>query len=151
MFISNPIIGVGKNNAVEYTSTHHVPHNSFIHIAAELGLPGVIVWIGLFYFSFRTLNLAKKSYTGENELSQVHSLSDSIMVSIIGFISTTLFLSRQYSYLPYILMALSVGVYGIMGKTKGIKLAFSSKEIFHISLLTFIFFAWWISVLKVFL
>ena len=151
MFLSNPILGVGKDNSIEYSASYHVPHNSFIHVAAELGIPGIILWIGIFYFSFMTLIKARKLHKDETKSSQVYSLSDSLMVSMIGFTSTALFLSRQYSYLPYILMALSVGVYGILSKTEKLKLTISSKEILHILILTFVFFVWWFGVLKVFL
>ncbi len=201
MFLSNPILGVGMNNYPEYVSTHHVAHNSFVHVAAELGLPGLIVWMGLLYFSFKALNETRKLYASEvadkdrfldkkgvkpsnsedlcapplskggrwdfsssnldstydipakskSFISQAHVLSDSLIVSMIGFLSTAFFLSRQYEYLPYILIGLSVVVYQIANKEKGLRLSFSLPELRNVLLSTLAFLVVWIGTLKVFL
>lgn len=151
MFLSNPIMGVGKDMYYELTETHLVAHNSFIHVAAELGLPGLFLWIGLFYFSFKALYRSLKLHKVENIISRESALSNSLMISMIGFVATALFLSRQYGYLPYILLGLSMGVYQIASKERGARLSFSFKEICNIFLLTIIFIMGWVGILKVFL
>lgn len=150
MFLSNPFIGVGMNNFVELSETHHVAHNSFIHVAAELGFIGLVAWMGLLYFSFKALNDTKKLYAGEIQASRAHVFSDSLMVSMIGFASTGFFLSRAYEYLPYILIAMSVALYQLANKDKGLKLALSVEELRNILIVTFMFLAVWFSILKVF-
>ena len=167
MFLSNPIMGVGKDNFVEHEPTRHVAHNSFVHVAAELGFIGLFIWIGLLYFSFKALNNTRKLYVNVNnvlfsdpghrtsdselpELSRAHVLSDSLMVSMIGFASTAFFLSRQYEYLPYILIALSVALYQLANKDKGLKLAFSIEELRNVLLVTFMFLVVWSGILKAF-
>ncbi|MGQ9610792.1 MAG: O-antigen ligase family protein [bacterium] len=151
MFLSNPILGVGMNNYAEYQSTHHVAHNSFVHVAAELGLPGLIIWMGLLYFSFKALNETRKVYAPEAEISKAHVLSDSLIASMIGFLSTAFFLSRQYSYLPYILIGLSVVGYQIANKDMGLMLRFSLPELRNVLLATLAFLVIWVGILKVFL
>ena len=305
MFLSNPILGIGMNNYAEYQSTHHVAHNSFVHVATELGLPGLVIWIGLLYFSFKALNETRKLYSSEvadndmfldkkrkesnicedlniphlakadngrflnletkennqscgstyfpsskankdrllkaeidenahscwstdspfgkggkgdlkspnpdstidlmkkptpenfskdgedrlldkkvrkstasggphipplakggrgdlselntdftnseADISKAHVLSDSLIVSMIGFLSTAFFLSRQYEYLPYILIGLSVVVYQIANKDKGLWLKFPLRELRNILLATLAFLIVWVGILKVFL
>jgi len=151
MFLSNPILGVGKGNFAELSETHHVAHNSFVHIAAEIGLPGIIVWIGLFYFSFKALIGARRIYAEEGEKTRIHVLADSLMVGTIGFISTAFFLSRQYEYLPYILIALSVALYQVASREKGLRLSITMGEMVRVSLVTLAFFVAWVGMIKVFL
>jgi len=151
MFMSNPILGVGMHNFAENESTGHVAHNSFVHVAAELGLPGLFIWMGLLYFSFRSLNEARKQYSVEVIASKAHVLSDSLIVSMVGFLTTSFFLSRQYEYLPYILIALSIVVYQVAGKDKGLKPALSMIELRNVLFITLAFFVVWFGILKVFL
>jgi len=151
MFISNPIFGVGKGNFANLSEGGYVAHNSFVHVAAELGLPGLFIFIGLFYFSFKELNEARKVYIDKIETTRINVLSNSLMISIIGFISTAFFLSRQYQYLPYILVSLSIAMYQSVYKEKNLKLAFSFIELRNVLLVTFLFLLVWLGIIKVFL
>jgi len=145
MFQSSPLIGVGAGNFIEYAPL--VAHNSFIHVAAELGLLGLLSWTGIFYFSFKALIKTKKLYT--DKTNSLYILSDSTIVSIIGLISTAFFLSRQYQYLPYVIIALAVAVYQIAGK--GVKVNFSLSCLRDILISTFLFLVAWVGMLKFFL
>jgi putative inorganic carbon (HCO3(-)) transporter len=151
MFLSNPLLGVGKDRYYELTESHLVAHNSFVHIAAELGLPGLFAWIGLFYFSFKNLYKTSNLYTSDNRISRASVLSNSLMISMIGFVFTAFFLSRQYGYLPYILVALSIGAYQLADKENKSRLEFSFREMCNVLLITFIFIIGWVGLLKVFL
>ena len=49
MLLSNPIFGVGAGNFME--EHERVAHNSYIHIAGELGIPGYSLWGGALVFT----------------------------------------------------------------------------------------------------
>jgi len=71
-FIDHPIIGVGLANwkieslafqnklMKDYTVSYHV-HNDFLELAVELGLFGVLAYLLLFAFGFRTVYLLRKN------------------------------------------------------------------------------------------
>jgi O-antigen ligase len=71
-FIDHPIIGVGLGNwkieslafqnklMKDYTVSYHV-HNDFLELAVELGLFGVLAYLLLFAFGFRTVYLLRKN------------------------------------------------------------------------------------------
>jgi len=115
MLLSNPIFGVGKGNFME----HHgrVAHNSYIHIAGELGIPGYSLWGGALIFTVLTSYLfikARKetkdaplkevSFECQNELT----LNKTLFFSMIGFMITSFFLSRSYTLLLFIFMGMSL-------------------------------------------
>jgi O-antigen ligase len=151
MFLSNPINGIGMNNYPEY-ARGYVAHNSFVHVAAETGIMGILIWIGLFYFSFKN-TLSIESKAGKVEiLTSVRKISISIKTSLIGFIVCVFFLSRQYEYIPYILMALSVSVYEIYSKRSEMSsnMNFSVRDILSILAITSGFIVLWYMIIKTF-
>ena len=54
MIKQNPVFGIGRGNFKSYTSKL-IAHSSPIEIMGETGLPGFLAWIGLIYFSFKSL------------------------------------------------------------------------------------------------
>jgi len=148
MFLSSPIIGVGMNNYTEY-ARGYVAHNSFVHVAAETGMIGLLIWIGLFYFSLGN-TLPIKAEIEESEPATLRlAVSSSIRTSLTGFMVCVFFLSRQYEYIPYILMALSVCVYDIFSRNHS-NSRFSVKNATRILAITFGFIVLWYTILKMF-
>lgn len=113
MFLSNPVTGMGMNTYAEYAGL--VAHNSFFHVAAETGIMGLIIWIGLFYFVFKGLLGANKASKKDEESSLDKETPYYLMVSLIGGLICAFFLSRQYSYVLYLLIALSISICRIHG------------------------------------
>lgn len=116
MLISNPVFGVGKNRFMDEHG--RVAHNSFIHIAAELGVPGYSLWGGALVFTLLTGYLFikyKKSQKEDEdseemsqELSDELALNKTLFFSLIGFIITAFFLSRSYTLLLFIFMGMAL-------------------------------------------
>ncbi|MEZ5850033.1 MAG: O-antigen ligase family protein [Hyphomicrobiaceae bacterium] len=44
IFWAHPVLGVGPGNSAEH-NFYSIPHNSFVHVASELGLIGVLVFV----------------------------------------------------------------------------------------------------------
>jgi len=101
---ANPLFGVGHNM---FTNDYPLTaHNSFILAAAELGIIGLCCWVGLLYTSFKSLSLVQKHARGP-----LAHHAYALQAALIGFAATTLFLSRTYNELPYLLCALSASLY----------------------------------------
>lgn len=115
MLLSSPIFGVGKGNFME----HHVrvAHNSYIHIAGELGIPGYSLWGGALIFTVLTsyLFIKARKETKDIPLKEVSvecqnelTLNKTLFFSMIGFMITAFFLSRSYALLLFIFMGMSL-------------------------------------------
>jgi O-antigen ligase len=53
--LHHPVIGVGMGNFHIYSIREKVAHNAYLEIAAELGLLGLLAYLGLLWSPFRTL------------------------------------------------------------------------------------------------
>ncbi len=148
MFLSNPITGVGMGNYPEYANGF-VAHNSFVHVAAEIGIVGISIWIGLFYFAFKNLMAIKRKTDKAERVSFDLTLADSLKASLTGFIVCGFSLSRQYQYIPYILIALSVSTYHISSGRDG-SMRISIRDAVNILGITFGFIVSWYMILRMF-
>lgn len=97
MFKSSPLFGAGYGEFGEIAGL--VAHNSFVHVLGELGLPGAMTFVGMFYFYF--YGLGRRATTADRTRLRL-DLSD----SALGMLICMFFLSRQYVVVPYVLVAL---------------------------------------------
>jgi len=110
--VDNPVFGVGPGNfqAAEGTLSPlaerqqygvgvrwNAPHNSFVQIGAELGFPGLALYIAVIVSAFVALRGAG-------------DLSPALTASLLGFVVGSFFLSLAYSEMLYTLIALAVGL-----------------------------------------
>ncbi|MFB4371530.1 MULTISPECIES: O-antigen ligase family protein [unclassified Pseudomonas] len=74
MIMENPLFGLGVGSDYR-VYTYNFPegfdhsHNAFTHAAIELGLPGLLLWIGLWLLAFRTAWLERAAWEGRLLLS----------------------------------------------------------------------------------
>jgi O-antigen ligase len=105
MFKAKPVFGVGYGRFTEFHG--QVAHNSVVHSLSELGFLGGALFIGCFYAFFLAMRQSIGAATpGPGTANWVRALS----VSAIGAIGCSLFLSRQYTIVPYILLAVGVSL-----------------------------------------
>ncbi|MDO6506834.1 O-antigen ligase family protein [Colwellia sp. 4_MG-2023] len=119
MLISNPIFGVGKGQFFD----HHglVAHNSYIHVAGELGVPGYSLWGGALIFTVLTgylfikaSKLKKDAETTTDdtvineEFENERLLNKTLFFSMIGFMITGFFISRMFTLTLFIFMGMAI-------------------------------------------
>ena len=110
MFQDHPFWGVGIGNFISHSKDYSkiiqgmVAHNSYLHIATELGIVGLILFLSIFGVTIRSLiNLwrrLKKTRFAYYPLGLLFGLS--------GFMVHSLFLSEQYNIAFFVITALSV-------------------------------------------
>jgi len=115
MLKANPMFGIGSNNFIE----HHgrVAHNTYIQVAAELGLTGYLLWISALFLTLfmgfsitsyaKTIDLTKAS----EELKTEIALCSTCFYSLCGFAMTAFFLSRHFFIVYYMVAGLSIASY----------------------------------------
>jgi O-antigen ligase len=131
MLMHNPIFGIGKGLFFD----HHglVAHNSYIHVAGELGVPGYSLWGGALVFTVLTgylfikanksqVNNADKKTNEENITNQAFDnerlLNKTLFFSMIGFMITGFFISRMFTLLLFIFMGMALASHIRMVKLK---------------------------------
>jgi len=114
MLLNNPIFGVGKGNFMD----HHelVAHNSYIHVAGEMGIPGYSLWAGVIILSMLAsykvikefANLPGDDVSDESKIAYAAEvkINQALFFSMLGFMITAFFLSRQFTLLLFIFLGM---------------------------------------------
>jgi O-antigen ligase len=126
-----PFLGVGPNNfgAAEGMLSPfadrqqfgigvrwNAPHSSYIQAGAELGLPGLVIFIGLIASGFGALRRCSRSEHASiapacpGARARPSQLAQALTASLLGFLVGAFFLSLAYSQILYTLVALAVGL-----------------------------------------
>ncbi len=98
-----PLSGVGYGQFPDYNGGM-TAHNSFVLCFAELGLPGFFFWMGSLYFCFRS---RKPAVEGEVQ-ARPDPTQMGIRIALAGFLTACFWLSRTYTPILYILIALPI-------------------------------------------
>ena len=118
MLMSNPVFGVGVGRFFEEHGL--VAHNSFIHVAGELGVPGYSLWGGALVFTVLTGYLIIRDQIRNNKLTDADKiirnkdeadellLNKTLFFSLIGFMITGFFISRMFTLLLFIFMGMTI-------------------------------------------
>ena len=124
--LDNPLLGVGANNFVVAEGTlsplaarqqygvgvrWNAAHNSFVQIGAELGIPGLLIFIALLVSAFAGLiGSARQRRRNPAFRGRVLELRQALTASLIGFVVGAFFLSLAYHEMLYTLIALAAGI-----------------------------------------
>jgi len=129
--VGHPMLGVGAGNFPVAEGTISplarlqergigvrwgAAHNSFLQVGAELGIPGLLLFIGLIATTFMSLRrVARRTLTASPPAGDVSSLAQSLMAALVGWVVGAFFLSLAYTDMLYTLVALAVGLAKIAG------------------------------------
>src|SRR2546425_656076 len=131
---SHPLLGVGASNFQVAEGTISplarlqargigvrwgAAHNSFIQAGAELGIPGLLLFVGLIASTFASLRrVARRALRTDPSALTVPRLAESLMAALVGFVVGAFFLSLAYADMLYALMALAIAL-GKIAPAKG--------------------------------
>jgi len=125
--LEHPVFGVGAGNFPTAEGTispvarasvtrgvkWSVSHNSYVQVGAELGVPGLILFLYMLASAFRTLRAVQRvgppPHPGERS-SPPAQLAQALAATLIAFMVGGFFLSLAYRDLLYVLLALAVGL-----------------------------------------
>jgi O-antigen ligase len=88
-------------------------HNTFIQVGAELGIPGLLLFIGLIGTAFRSLRRVTRHWAragGGSTGVDLSRLAQALMAALIGFLVGSFFLSLAYSDILYTLLAFTIAL-----------------------------------------
>lgn len=134
--LNYPLTGVGIDNfgraegTISEKARYHVPgtglkfnapHNSTVQIGAELGIPGLVIWLSLTLGNIIGIvrlrrRIPARWAQGTREERYLHGLTLYLPISIFGFVVTSSFVSFAYLDPFYILVAFASGLYLLVGR-----------------------------------
>jgi O-antigen ligase len=86
-------------------------HNCFVQVAAELGVPGLLLFVGLIGSAVVTLRkTARRARAALPPRRDVARLAQSLTAALVGFSVGSFFLSLAYADMLYMLIALTIGL-----------------------------------------
>ncbi|EIL91333.1 O-antigen polymerase family protein [Rhodanobacter fulvus Jip2] len=115
MFLSHPLFGVGAGNFTEYN--YLTAHNSFVLVLAETGFFGFITWLAFVGYGFWMMLKVLRSPPQPAAEGVVGAWADertlalTLLLSQLGLFAAAFFLSRSYTVVMYLLIAVLVGYY----------------------------------------
>lgn len=120
MFLENPLFGVGfgqyANNTPLYVLdvtmreiSGLVAHNSYIEIAAETGILGLILFVLLMYYMVRNYSKAAKLFRSIG-MRREFFVTYGLYLGAIGYVFGQSFISAQYRKYLWLMLGLSIAV-----------------------------------------
>jgi hypothetical protein len=107
---SYPVLGVGVGQFVDHTYNGMTAHNSYVLAAAELGLPGSLLWMMLVYVSIKIpLVVAVRPHPDVPDAFRPYALA--LTVAFAGILVGVFFLSFCYKALLFVYFGLSGAFY----------------------------------------
>jgi len=102
MAMEHPLIGVGLANFKPMTARYHVlgyasamGHNTYIETAAELGFPGLLLFLSIMVSTLLLLQRVRNNAAVQKDVL-VFALSTAIQEGIVGFAIAAFFFSGEY-------------------------------------------------------
>jgi O-antigen ligase len=116
----NPLFGVGPGNFVQLSGDWHVAHNSYTQMSSEGGIPALALYLLILGSGFKNLRAAKRFAIRQRETLL---LAKALHASLLGFVVGSFFLTQNYSYFPYFLIAYTTALFTISEKSDGARRA----------------------------
>jgi O-antigen ligase len=117
MIRAHSVAGIGLDNfklrVDAYTTKHrqvdHIAHNAYVEIAAEMGVPALLVFLAILYSSYRSLGKVRRQTAGSAPpLLRQGALG--LQSGLVGCGVAVFFVSAQYTKFLWLLVSLSVCV-----------------------------------------
>lgn len=131
MFADHPVLGVGAGNSPYYypeyirergmpvpDQTRHT-HSMPLEIAAEQGLPGILVFLGLIGLTFTRLRQAAYWFRAAGDRPMAE-LAVALQIAFAGYLVTALFLHAIFPQFLWVQVALSVALAHIARRAAGV-------------------------------
>lgn len=114
--LHHPFIGIGMANFYEYSPNGRVAHNSYLEVASELGVAGLIAYLTFLISPFRSLKrVERETFDADERVRELYYLSVGLQAVMIAFLVCSFFVSTQYFWHPYYIVGYSIALRRIQG------------------------------------
>jgi hypothetical protein len=133
MIRAYPLLGVGAGQFIDHAWNGTTAHNSYVLAAAELGLPGSLLWAMLVYTSIKIPWVVATRPPRELD-ERVRPFALALVVAFAGMLVGVFFLSFCYKAVLFVFFGLSGAMYRVVKRASpGFELVVSPKEIARVA------------------
>jgi O-antigen ligase len=117
--VHHPVVGIGMGNFHIYSIHEQVAHNSYVEIAAELGVAGLVAYLVLILAPLRSLRRIESETRNDRNLTrgpetdserETHLFSVAIQAVLFAYIVCSFFGSIQYLWFLYYPVAFAIAL-----------------------------------------
>jgi len=133
MIRAYPVLGVGVGQFIDHAYGGMTAHNSYVLAAAELGLPGSLLWMMLMYTSMKIpWVVATRPPPGVD--AGFRALAFALCVAFAGMLVGVFFLSFCYKAMLFVYFGLSGALFGAVRRAcPSFEVHVSAKEIARVA------------------
>ena len=118
--VNYPILGVGAQNFTAYSGIWRNVHLSYLQIAAEAGIPGLILYLLFFWRGFVNLSRLRGL---KNLDAQMQIFVGASQASLIGFVVGASFAPEAYQFFPYFAVCYTSVMIAMAEEKRGVEIA----------------------------
>jgi O-antigen ligase len=107
----HPILGIGVGNFTSVSGSWREVHVAYLQIAAEGGIPVLILYLMFFWRGFANLRRLKRISKAEPD---VELFAGALHSSLVGFLVGALFAPEAYQYFPYFAVAYTAALLAVV-------------------------------------
>jgi O-antigen ligase len=130
------IVGIGMGNFTLHSIKDMRAHNAYLEIMADLGVPGLIVYLILMIAPVRRLRRLQAEVAGGRDPNlelaagerEVYYLGVALQSAIVAYMVCSFFLSIQYSWYVYYPVAFAVALRHIYRADRAVRVAEAESE-----------------------
>jgi O-antigen ligase len=109
----HPLFGVGPGNFTVVSGNWLVTHNSYTQMSSEGGVLAFVLYIMIIWRGFGNLGATKRFSRGTEE---TRILANALRASLVAFVVGSFFASEAYQFFPYIFVAYTTALYGLLAR-----------------------------------
>ncbi len=87
------------------------PHNSFVQVLAEIGIPGFVIFLAMLFTAYRTsARVARSGFRRGGQAARIGELSQAHAAALTGYVVSGFFLSQGYAAYLYFVVGMIIGL-----------------------------------------
>ncbi len=103
--LANPLLGVGPDNFIYYAD--NTPHNAYLQVASELGLPALGLYLAMLFGGFRSAWVARNICARQRKnLPMLHALSGALFAGCLAIALQGFFTGLAHREFVFIFLGL---------------------------------------------
>jgi len=110
----HPLFGVGPGNFAQLSGNWHIAHNSYTQMSSEGGMPALILYLLVLWSG---INNTRKARRYANRDKETTLFAKALHCTLIGYLVGAVFLSMDYAFYPFFLVAYTTSLWLIAKKS----------------------------------
>ncbi len=116
--LTHPLVGVGPGNFEVINKHWAVAHNSYTEIAAEAGIPALILFILAIAAAYKNVKVVEKSQQ-YRDIPEIKLFTQAMRAGLAAYIAGACFASIEYLIYSYLLIAYTCAMVQIVSQPAG--------------------------------